>query len=322
MRPTARAVGDLPPSPPSSLLGLIGEYGEASDLVVVLEDAGTLHLVRGSERVRLRPPGTGDVWRVAGDPLRSVRFDRDRSGRARAVVVDGRSLARIDVGALAEQRIRAGVRADPEALRRRALAASPPVETGKRDSDLVALRHLDPSIRLDIRYATTNNFMGIRLYDRPGAYLQRPAAEAVARVSAALRPLGYGLVIHDAYRPWFVTWMFWEATPPENHNFVANPATGSRHNRGAAVDLSLYDLRNGREVQMPSRYDEFSGRALPTYPGGTARQRWLRDLLRRAMEAEGFTVYSDEWWHFDYEGWRDWPIGNRPFGALERPPRH
>ena len=132
----------------------------------------------------------------------------------------------------------------------------------------------------------------------------------------ALAPLGLGLVIHDAYRPWRVTKMFWDATPPRQRDFVADPSKGSRHNRGCAVDLSLVDLSTRRPLEMTSGFDEFSFRARPDYPGGTSRQRALRDLLRAHMEAEGFTVFPDEWWHFDYRDWQRYPILNVPFRDL------
>src|SRR5512146_1735123 len=121
--------------------------------------------------------------------------------------------------------------------------------------------------------------------------MQRSAAEALARVAAALRPAGYGLLVFDAYRPWFVTKIFWDATPDDKKQFVANPAEGSRHNRGCAVDLTLYDLKTGQAVSMPSGYDEMSDRAYVDYAGGTETERAHRAILRRAMEAAGFTVY-------------------------------
>jgi D-alanyl-D-alanine dipeptidase len=104
--------------------------------------------------------------------------------------------------------------------------------------------------------------------------------------------------------------MFWEATPDAMRIFVADPAKGSRHNRGAAVDLTLCDLTTGEPADMVSGYDEFSPRAFPDYPGGTSLQRWNRELLRRSMEAEGFTVYTFEWWHFDFRGWERYPLLN------------
>jgi D-alanyl-D-alanine dipeptidase len=198
-----------------------------------------------------------------------------------------------------------------------ALAASPPVEPGEfRPADLVELTTLDPTIKLDIRYATTGNFLGTPLYSQARSFLQRPAAEAVVRVQRALAEEGFGLLVHDAYRPWYVTKVFWEATPADKHNFVADPATGSRHNRGCAVDLTLYDLKAGRAAEMPSLYDEMSERAYPGYAGGTAEQRRLRDVLRRHMEAEGFTVYEYEWWHFDYRDWKSYAIENVRFEAI------
>lgn len=204
-----------------------------------------------------------------------------------------------------------------DSLRVEALRLSPPSNLeGTRTADLAEIVAFDPSIRLDIRYATTNNFMGVALYSQARAFLQRPAVEAVVRAHRALAAEGYGLLIHDAYRPWYVTWMFWEATPDSQHAFVANPATGSRHNRGAAVDLTLYDLKTGRAVRMPSGYDEFSERAYASYPGGTDAERARREILRPLMEAEGFTVNPTEWWHFDYNGWREYPVQNIPFEQL------
>jgi len=202
----------------------------------------------------------------------------------------------------------------PEAeLRRAALAARPPSQpAGLRAPDLVAPSSLDPTIQLDIRYASTNNFMGMVFYPEPVALLQRPAAEALVRVQHRLRELGYGLLIHDAYRPWYVTKMFHDATPEDLRIFVADPAQGSRHNRGCAVDLTLCDLATGRPVTMVSGYDEFTARAYPRYPGGTSFRRWHRELLRRSMEAEGFAVYEHEWWHFDYGAWREYPVLNVP----------
>jgi D-alanyl-D-alanine dipeptidase len=197
-------------------------------------------------------------------------------------------------------------------------ALRPPVETGKLPPDLVEVVSLDPTIHLDVRYATARNFVGRPVYAEARAFLQRPAAEALVRAHRALRDEGYGVVVFDGYRPWSVTRLFWEATPEDKKEFVADPRKGSRHNRGCAVDLSLYDLATGREVEMPSGYDEMTERAYPDYAGGSAEARARRDLLRAAMEAEGFTVYSSEWWHFDYKDWARYPVLDVPFSALGR----
>jgi zinc D-Ala-D-Ala dipeptidase len=204
-----------------------------------------------------------------------------------------------------------------EELQREARAAAPPVEKGPfRRADLVDVAALDATIRLDVRYATADNFLSTPVYESARAYLQRPAADALARVHRSLRSKGYGLLIHDAYRPWWVTWVFWEATPVDKREFVADPAKGSRHNRGCAVDLTLYTLADGRAVEMPSLYDEMSERAYPSYRGGTEDERARRDLLRREMERQGFKVFPSEWWHFDHEDWTHYAIENVPFEAL------
>jgi D-alanyl-D-alanine dipeptidase len=203
------------------------------------------------------------------------------------------------------------------ALPARQPAATPPVEKGPfRASELVEVSTLDSTIRLDVRYATPNNFMRRVLYSQPRVFLQRPAAEALVRAHRRLATRGYGLLLFDGYRPWRVTKLMWDATPPAQRDFVANPAQGSKHNRGCAIDLSLYHRDGDQEAEMPSAYDEFSGRASPTYAGGTAAQRTRRDLLRQEMEAEGFTVEPNEWWHFNCKDWREYPILDVPFEDL------
>jgi len=193
----------------------------------------------------------------------------------------------------------------------------PPQETGDfLPTDLVEVVTLDASVKLDIRYASTNNFLGRPFYSQARAFLQRPAAEALVRAHKRLEKDGYGILMHDGYRPWSVTKAFWDATPANKKDFVADPAKGSRHNRGCAADITLYDRRTGRVVEMTSGYDEMTERAYPDYQGGTAEQRRLRDLLRAAMEAEGYMVFEYEWWHFDFKDWRRYRIGTLNFEAL------
>lgn len=198
-----------------------------------------------------------------------------------------------------------------------ALAQGPPVETGPfRPPDLVELTKLDPTIKLDIRYATKNNFLGRPVYKQARSFLQRPAAEALARVNQRLRKEGYGLVVFDGYRPWSVTKAFWDATAEDKKIFVADPSKGSRHNRGCAVDLSLFDLKTGAEVKMPSEYDEMTERAHINYECATPEAKRLRELLHGAMAAEGFAVYEPEWWHYDYKDWKEYPIMNLKFSEI------
>src|ERR1700719_515130 len=178
-----------------------------------------------------------------------------------------------------------------EELRADALKARPPLERGTLlKPDLLELVTVDPTIKLDIRYATSNNFLGTPVYTQARAFLQRPAAEALLRAHRELQAQGYGLIIHDGYRPWYVTKIFWDATPDDKKIFVADPAEGSKHNRGCAVDLSVYDLKTGKEVKMPSGYDEMTDRAFADYAGGTPGERARRALLRQAMEKQDFKV--------------------------------
>ena len=175
------------------------------------------------------------------------------------------------------------------------------------------LSDLEPTLRSELRDATADNFVGAPVYPPTArACLQRPAALALVRVQRALAARGLGLLVFDAYRPWSVTKVFWEATPPALREFVADPAQGSRHNRGCAVDLTLCDLATGRPLAMPSEFDEFTPRASPDYAGGTSEQRWARDLLRAAMGREGFAVNPSEWWHFDHDDWQQYGVGNAP----------
>lgn len=199
-------------------------------------------------------------------------------------------------------------------LMQEALHAEAPVPApGMRAPDLVDLSGIASGFRFDVRYATSRNFLGTPVYSSSHAFMERPAAEALVRVLAVLRLQGYGLLIFDAYRPWYVTKLFWDATPPDKHNFVANPEPGSMHNRGCAVDLTLYDLRTGQPVSMPSGYDEMTERAFSDYPGGTAGERASREILRKAMVQEGFFPLHDEWWHFDYKDWSLYPVQNVRF---------
>lgn len=312
--------GPKPAPAPDRFGDLIGEYGWDHNILFVYEKDGQLHAliewmeIDPLEEVgpdRFAFPNQGGLYH--GEFL---EFERDEAGAVRAVVAAGIRFDRRPGAADGETFTIDPVRPIDD-LREAALAASPPAEGELREPDLVELRSLDPTIRYDIRYATTNNFMESVFYQEPHAYMQRPAAEAVVRAHQALAEYGYGLLIHDAYRPWYVTKMFFDATPEDQKIFVADPANGSRHNRGAAVDLTLYNLGTGEPIQMVGGYDEFSERSYPNYLGGTSLQRWHRDLLRLVMEAEGFTVYEYEWWHFDYGEWASYPILNLTFEALE-----
>ena len=296
------------PSPaPSELRPLLGEYVANNRTIIILEKEGKLHALQKGESSQPQSV-TEDLF--ARDPRGQIKFLK-----LNGVIYERRPLGPEEgANQLKVEPVR-----PVKTLLRQALNAQPPNETGDfLPTDLVELKKLDPTIKLDVRYATSNNLFGTVFYSQPRAFLQRAPAEALVRISRKLKASGYGLLVHDGYRPWYVTKVFWDATPQDKKLFVADPSQGSRHNRGAAVDLSLYDLKTGKPVEMVSTYDETTERAHPNYPGGTSLQRWHRDLLRAAMEADGFTVYEAEWWHFDYKDWQRYRIGNQRFEDIDR----
>jgi zinc D-Ala-D-Ala dipeptidase len=170
---------------------------------------------------------------------------------------------------------------------------------------LVDIRTVNPNIRLDIRYATTNNFLKRKLYTVAKCALRSSVAQKLALVQTDLEKIGLGLKVYDCYRPFSVTKQMWEFLP--DPNYVANPARGSRHNRGAAIDLTLVD-RTGKELEMPTPYDDFTKKAHRDYNGGSAQSRKNRQTLEDAMKKQGFIGITTEWWHFDSEDWQKFAI--------------
>ena len=182
------------------------------------------------------------------------------------------------------------------------------------DKQLVEIKRYIPQIVLDIRYATTNNFMHRRMYQQAKAYARLPVVKALQQVEADLKTRGLGLKIYDAYRPYSVTVKFYQMT--SDTNFVADPRKGSKHNRGCAVDLSLIDLKTGKELDMPTGFDSFSRKAAANYPTLSKQQLDNRELLKTIMQAHGFKVLSTEWWHYDFNGWANYELLDIPFSGL------
>lgn len=216
----------------------------------------------------------------------------------------------------------------PAGPRRRALVAavflahglmtgSLTVQAAEREVPLVDVTAVDPRIRIDIRYATADNFMKERLYPQARCLLLSEVAESLSRVQSELAQAGLGLKIYDGYRPLSVQKKMWERMPVEG--YVANPARGSNHNRGAAVDVTLVDA-GGRELPMPSAYDEFTERAHRDYAGGSEEERRNRRILQEAMHQHGFKGLRSEWWHFDYKDAKSYPVLDLPFDAVASEP--
>ncbi len=183
--------------------------------------------------------------------------------------------------------------------------------------DLVDVAVLDPSIRLELRYATAENFTGVAMYPVARCLLRRDAAERLVRVQRRLRAEGLGLLVWDCYRPLSVQERFWALVPDER--YVARPlrrdgrpVAGSKHNRGAAVDVTLVDAA-GVALEMPTGFDDFSERAHRGAPASAAA-RANATRLGAAMAAEGFEPLPTEWWHFDAPGWQAYEVLDVPLG--------
>ena len=181
------------------------------------------------------------------------------------------------------------------------------------DARLIDIRTVNNKIALDIRYATTNNFFKRKLYPVGRCVLRGAAAKILSQVQDDLAKRGLGLKVYDCYRPLSVQKQMWDIMP--DPNYVADPAKGSRHNRGAAVDVTLVD-RNGKELEMPSGFDDFTERAHRDYTGGNPQALKNRQLLEDAMKKYGFIPLATEWWHFDAPGWDKFSILDVPFGAI------
>ncbi len=196
-----------------------------------------------------------------------------------------------------------------EAVRRLAFGAALLSICGCASAPLVDATKVHPALILDIRYATTDNFTHQKVYPAARCLLRRPAAERLAEAARDAERLGYRLRVFDCYRPLSVQKRFWTLVPDER--YVANPAKGSRHNRGAAVDLTLADA-SGKELEMPSGYDDFSERAHRDYAGASPAARKNKELLEALMTRHGFTGLATEWWHFDLDGWKKYDVLDVP----------
>ncbi|EHQ26851.1 M15 family metallopeptidase [Mucilaginibacter paludis] len=179
---------------------------------------------------------------------------------------------------------------------------------------LVEIKKYIPAIQLDIRYATTDNFMHQRMYTQARAFTRLPVAKALMLVMADLKEKGLGIKVYDGYRPYAVTEKFYEKA--SDKHFVADPKKGSKHNRGCALDLSLIDLKTGKELEMPTSFDSFSPKAAADYTALPQQVIQNRELLKSVMQSHGFKVLSNEWWHFDFNGWQNFELLDVPFNQL------
>jgi len=170
--------------------------------------------------------------------------------------------------------------------------------------DLVDLQSFIPQIQIDLKYATTDNFTGQIVYNFPCCLLRKEAATALRDVQAELETMGLNLKVWDGFRPMAAQWKFWEIVPDER--YISNPSKGGRHTRGTAVDLTVI-TKDGKELLMPSEFDDFSERSHPNYMELSEEAIQNRTFLNNIMVKHGFTRHPSEWWHFDFNGWEGYP---------------
>lgn len=325
-------IDEKPPAAPPTIIKYFGEYLFEGKKIIIRENNGRLEAVLNPIVYNPRVDGENApdpiIWPLSRidtnkytysfkGTFSTFIFQMDQNNTVNAVLVDQNQYMRSFIEPRDGNTFKVSLDKTIEEYTKTALEAEPPVQEGDfRAPDLVDITTVLDNVKLDVRYATTNNFLNVPTYSQAKSFLQRPAALAVAQANKKLNEMGFGLLVHDAYRPWYVTKIFWDATEGQERDFVANPERGSKHNMGSAIDLTLYDLSTGEPIKMVGTYDEMSDRSYPHYMGGTALERWHRDLLRIAMEEVGFTVVYNEWWHFDYKDWEKYPILNLTFEEL------
>ena len=319
--------GEKPAKAPDDLIPMFGEYQMDDKKIIIREDGGRLHAIINPTVDGTTPENMEDwplsfispgkyTYSYQGD-FATFIFQFDENQQSKSIVVNNITYKRNFIEPRDGNTFKVELDKSIEEYLKNALAATPPQQDGDfREPDLVDITTVIDNAKLDVRYATNNNFLNTPTYSEAKTFLQRPALESLIKANKRLNDMGFGILVHDTYRPWYVTKIFWDATEGDERNFVANPERGSKHNMGSAIDLTLYDLKTGEVIKMVGTYDEMSDRSYPDYMGGTALERWHRDLLRHVMEDEDFKVVSNEWWHFDHKDWRKYPILNKTFDEL------
>ena len=311
----------VPPDAPKDVKHILGFYYGNGENILIRENGGRLELLYrfamqdkafgGSNIYPLVKEHFDSYTLNEAGPMTSsessVRFERDPDGYGISCRVGGHVYSRAFVGRTTGERgkvFRFAPHSDEEWAKLRAEAAAAAMPAALAAGQQVEL--VDAStiagVKLDSVYGRADNCFGAPLYSSEKLYVGQEAAAALDRVQRHLAAFGYGLVLWDAYRPWSVSKLANLALPADSKGMLEDPETkGSAHNTGNAVDVSLYDLATGEQVEMISGFDEPSFRQFASYAGGTSRQRYLRDLLREAMELYGFKGIEMEWWHFDYK---------------------
>ena len=300
---------------PKDLKYILGMYYGNGELFLLRENKGEVELVyrfgqkdytfAGSNVYPLVKEHFDSYTINESGPLNhldaAVRIERSREGYGVSCSVGGNRYSRRFFAGENGKPFRFAVSGDWQELKNAASAAVMPANLGAgQQAQLVNLAQAVPGIKLDLRYAGTDNCFGNVLNDDARAFLDVEAAAALNTVQLNLAQYGYGLLVWEAYRPWSVSKLAYDALPLENKSMLPAPEVGFSHNTGRSVDVSLYSLATGEPVDMISDFDEPSIRQYANFAGGTELERYCRDLLRTQMQLAGFTASDMEWWHFDY----------------------
>lgn len=231
----------------------------------------------------------------------AVRIERSREGYGVSCSVGGNRYSRRFFAGENGRPFRFAPASYWQALKTAADAAVMPAQLGAgQQAQLVDLAQAVPGLKFDLRYAQADNCFGQALTDDQRAFLDADAAQALAQAQQYLKPYGYGILVWEAYRPWSVSKLAYDALPADKKSMLPAPEVGFSHNTGRSIDVSLYLLATGENAGMISGFDEPSVRQYASFAGGTTLERYRRDLLRSAMQIAGFTASETEWWHFDY----------------------
>ena len=300
---------------PKDLKYILGMYYGNGELFLLRENKGEVELVyrfgqkdytfAGSNVYPLFKEHFDSYTINESGPLNhldaAVRIERSREGYGVSCSVGGNRYSRRFFAGENGKPFRFAVSGDWQELKNAANAAAMPANLGAgQQAQLVNLAQAVPGIKLDLRYAGSDNCFGNVLNDDARAFLDVEAAAALNTVQLNLAEYGYGLLVWEAYRPWSVSKLAYDALPPENKSMLPAPEVGFSHNTGRSVDVSLYSLATGEPVDMISDFDEPSIRQYASFAGGTELERYRRDLLRTQMQLAGFTASDMEWWHFYY----------------------
>ncbi|MDR2006897.1 MAG: hypothetical protein LBP78_06625 [Acidaminococcales bacterium] len=322
-----------PAGNPPDLAALLGFYQSEGESLLVREREGALELLYAVSRndyafnrcnilqmVKIR---YDEYSVIAASPrdyrlTMAAKFERGRDGRGITLVIDKRRFGRVFVpNEKGGEVFRLSLPQPLEVMRRAALAAEMPRQGDDLPAaELVEITAVDPAIKTALVYATDGNAVGAPVYEQGRAFLDAAAARALSRVNRQISAHGYGLLVWDAYRPWYITKLLHDILPPDKKYMLEAPETGSPYNRGLSVSVSLYSLATGEEIAMITGLDEPSPRAYSKFQGGGELERYRRDLLRFFMQSEGFSGVEHEWWHFDYKDFGKYRLLNKPFAQL------